>query len=154
MSIRIERLFGRAAAGRTRARRVRHVGSQYHEANQRMNSSGRGGALRGRPEMDDDLWSFWERIIAEQGVIIDRSKGTAHPRFAEMIYPVDYGYLKNTTGGDGNEIDIFVGSTDSGLVGLLATKDSAKEDREIKLLWNLTDDEVEAATAFLNRETM
>ena len=104
--------------------------------------------------MDDDLWISWERIIAEQGVIIDRPKGTAHPRFAEMIYPVDYGYLKNTTGGDGKEIDIFVGSTDSGLVGLLATHDAAKGDREIKLLWNLIDSEVEAVVAFLNRETM
>lgn len=104
--------------------------------------------------MDDDLWSFWERIIAEQGVIIERPKGTAHPHFAEMIYPVDYGYLENTTGGDGKEIDIFVGSTDSGLVGLLATQDAAKGDREIKLLWNLTEDEIEAVAAFLNRETM
>lgn len=104
--------------------------------------------------MDDDLWRSWERIIAEQGVIIDRPMGTTHPRFAEMIYPVDYGYLKNTIGGDGKEIDIFVGSTDLGLVGLLATQDAAKGDREIKLLWNLTNDEIEAVAAFLNRETM
>ena len=67
--------------------------------------------------MEDDLWIEWERIIAENGIVIDRPKGTAHPRFPGMIYPVDYGYLEQTIGGDGEEIDIFVGSADSGLVG-------------------------------------
>ena len=71
-----------------------------------------------------------------------------------MIYPVDYGYLEQTVGGDGAEIDIFVGSEDSGLVGILSTHDTAKEDCETKLLWNLTDEETETVVSFLNRGSM
>lgn len=29
--------------------------------------------------------------------MIDRPKGSAHPRYPEFIYKVDYGYLKNTS---------------------------------------------------------
>lgn len=104
--------------------------------------------------LKDDIWLFWERIVVEQGVVIDRPKGTTHPRFAEMIYPVDYGYLAETAGGDGAEIDVFVGSAESGLVGLLVTHDAAKGDREVKLLWNLTENEIESVAAFLNCGTM
>jgi len=59
------------------------------------------------------LVSFWERLEAlarSSEVVIDRPKGSAHPRFPAIIYPLDYGYLKGTTGGDGNEIDVWRGS--------------------------------------------
>ena len=104
--------------------------------------------------MEDEIWSEWERIIAEHSIVIDRPKGTAHPRFPDMIYPIDYGYLEQTIGGDGAEIDIFVGSVESGLIGLLSTHDTAKEDRETKLLWNLSDEETETVVSFLNRGAM
>ena len=104
--------------------------------------------------MEEDPWIGWEQIIAENKIVIDRPKGTAHPRFPEMIYPVDYGYLEQTIGGDGAEVDIFVGSGDAGLVALLSTYDAVKEDRETKLLWNLTEEEIETVTNFLNRGTM
>jgi len=104
--------------------------------------------------MEDEIWSEWERIIAEHSIVIDRPKGTAHPRFPDMIYPIDYGYLEQTIGGDGVEIDIFVGSVESGLIGLLSTHDTAKEDRETKLLWNLSDEETETVVSFLNRGAM
>ena len=104
--------------------------------------------------MEDDLWSEWDRIIAEHKLVIDRPKGTVHPRFPEMIYPVDYGYLEQTIGGDGAEVDIFVGSGDAGLVGLLSTYDAVKEDRETKLLWNMTEEEIETVVSFLNRGAM
>ena len=104
--------------------------------------------------MEDDLWIEWERIIDENRIVIDRPRDTAHPRFPDMIYPVDYGYLEQTIGGDSAEIDIFIGSAHSGLVGLLSTRDAAKDDRETKLLWNLTDEEIETIVSFLNRGAM
>jgi len=41
---------------------------------------------------------------------IDRPRGTAHPRFPEFIYPLDYGYLEGPQGGDGNAVDVWRGA--------------------------------------------
>ena len=41
-------------------------------------------------------------------VFIDRPKGSHHPEYNDMVYEVNYGYLPGTTGGDGEEIDIYI----------------------------------------------
>lgn len=112
----------------------------------------REGNERGR--LIDALWSICEQLIAAYGIVIDRPKGSAHPRFPETIYPVAYGYLPGTDGGDGGGIDVFVGEGGSGLIGYAMTVDRLKEDREIKLLWNLTPDDVAAVERFLNSGEM
>ena len=99
-------------------------------------------------------WEAWERLLRERGVVIDRPRGRPHPRFPEMIYPLDYGYIPGTVGGDGAEVDVFVGSGDSGLTAALITHDLAKGDHELKLLWNTTEAEIAAVLAFLQRENM
>lgn len=40
-------------------------------------------------------------------VIIDRPLGSKHPEY-DYTYPVNYGYVPNTTSGDGEEIDCYV----------------------------------------------
>lgn len=39
---------------------------------------------------------------------IDRPIGSRHPRFPEMIYPVNYGYVYDVKAGDGEEQDVYV----------------------------------------------
>lgn len=41
-------------------------------------------------------------------IVIDRPLGSAHPRFPDTIYPVNYGYIPETEGGDGEEIDVYL----------------------------------------------
>ncbi len=41
-------------------------------------------------------------------IIIDRPLGSAHPQFPSLIYPVNYGYIPETVGGDGEEIDVYL----------------------------------------------
>ena len=38
---------------------------------------------------------------------IDRQFGTKHPKHG-FIYPVNYGYIPNTTSGDGEELDAYL----------------------------------------------
>ena len=38
---------------------------------------------------------------------IDREFGTKHPKHG-FIYPVNYGYVPNTTSGDGEELDAYL----------------------------------------------
>lgn len=108
-------------------------------------------SLSGATEPEFALWDLCDQLIARSEILIDRPKGSAHPRIPAFIYPVDYGYLVGTTGGDGEGIDIYVGTGADGLRGYFATRDDIKQDREIKLLWNVTDSELEAIRAFLIR---
>ncbi|MDY4140658.1 MAG: inorganic pyrophosphatase [Eubacteriales bacterium] len=80
--------------------------------------------------------------MASSRVVIDRPKGTAHPRYPDMIYPLDYGYLQDTTAMDGGGIDVWVGSDPArGLDAVMVTVDLVKRDSEIKLLIGCTEEE-------------
>jgi inorganic pyrophosphatase len=98
--------------------------------------------------------NFWLRLddlIASNEIIIDRPKGSAHPTYSEIVYPLDYGYLECTSGGDGNEIDVWQGSMkDNLLVAIVCTVDTKKNDAEIKLLIGCTDDEIDLVARFHN----
>ena len=39
---------------------------------------------------------------------VDRPIGSAHPKYPEMIYPVNYGYVDGVFAGDGEEQDVYV----------------------------------------------
>lgn len=68
-----------------------------------------------------------------------------------MIYPLDYGYLENTSAGDGDGIDVWVGSIhNKTLTGILCTFDRLKRDAEIKLLIGCTPEDVQAIRSFHN----
>jgi len=104
-----------------------------------------------RPVVRDHLsWAAWEARLERRGVTIDRPTGTAHPDYPSIRYPLDYGYIPNTTGPDGEPVDVFVGSEAFGLVGTLLTVDYRRGDRELKLLYDCTPAEVYTAHGFLN----
>ena len=67
--------------------------------------------------------------------MIDRPKGSAHPRYPQFTYPLDYGYLRGTTSGDGQGIDVWVGSLEPKRVeGVICAVDLEKRDSETKIL--------------------
>lgn len=101
-------------------------------------------------ENDQFDWAAWEATILANGITIDRPHRTAHPRFPAIIYPINYGYINGTESTDGEEVDVFVGSAQNGLVGLLITTDHRKGDREIKLLYNCTPEEIYLCHGFIN----
>ena len=91
---------------------------------------------------DDAFWAALDRLIATGRLVIDRPRGTAHPRYPEMIYPLDYGYLADTTAMDGGGIDVWAGSDPArGLDAVMVTVDLMKRDSEIKLLIGCTEEE-------------
>ena len=95
---------------------------------------------------------FWEEIIqltTTQQAIIDRPKGQPHPRYPEMIYPLDYGYIENTSTSDGGGIDVWIGSLQTKmLTGILCTFDTLKRDAEIKILLGCSAHDVETIINF------
>jgi len=70
-------------------------------------------------------------------VTIDRPLGSTHPRHRDIVYPINYGFIEHTTGGDGEEIDVYllgvdvpVKSYSAVIVGVVCRED----DDEDKLI--------------------
>ncbi len=40
--------------------------------------------------------------------VVDRPAGSRHPRYADIIYPINYGYVEGIIAGDGAEQDVYV----------------------------------------------
>jgi len=102
-----------------------------------------------------EFWDFLDRLAAEHRVVIDRPAGSAHPRYPTLIYPLDYGYLEDTTTVDGDGLDVWVGSLPERRLDALAlTVDLHKRDAELKLLLGCTQAEKAVILDFLNGNSM
>jgi inorganic pyrophosphatase len=100
---------------------------------------------------DISFWNEMEQLIKANTITIDRPKGNPHPRYPKFIYPLDYGYLENTTTGDGDGIDVWMGSLGTKyLTGILCTFDMMKRDAEIKLLIGCKQEDIEIIRNFNN----
>lgn len=78
--------------------------------------------------VDTAFWYVLDQLIQEHELVIDRPRGTAHPKFHDFIYPVDYGYLHGTSSMDGQGIDVWCGTADTGVDGILVVIDMLKKD--------------------------
>ena len=81
-----------------------------------------------------------DELVRGSEIVIDRPKGTARPRFPELIYQVDYGYRKDTASMDGAGIDV-VGSGEKRIEAIMCILDLMKRDFEIKILIGCTEEE-------------
>ena len=46
---------------------------------------------------------------------IDRPIGSSHPEYPDLVYPINYGYVKGIIAADGEEQDAYVLGTDKAL---------------------------------------
>ena len=68
----------------------------------------------------------------------------SHPRYPDMIYPLDYGYVENTSAADGGGIDVWIGSQGGKtLTGILCTFDTLKRDAEFKRLTGCNEEDIQ-----------
>ncbi len=101
--------------------------------------------------MNEEFWELLDRLVAQSEIVIDRPKGSAHPRYPHLLHEVAYGYLKNTASPDGDGIDVWVGTGSDGVVGIVCTVDAVKRDSEIKILLNCSESERDTILKFHNR---
>lgn len=102
--------------------------------------------------MNNEFWPSLTKLVAENEIVIERPRNTAHPRYSDFIYPIDYGCLKGTSSSDGNEVDIWVGTAECKQInGILCTVDPVKKDVETKIIYACTEDEIAAIYATMNR---
>lgn len=96
-------------------------------------------------QYDEAFWNALDQLVKDSQIIIDRPKGTAHPRYPDLLYQVDYGYLAHTASMDGSGVDVWVGSAEKRVNALICTVDLVKRDSEIKLLIGCTEEEMRIA---------
>lgn len=88
-------------------------------------------------------------------MVIDRPKGAMHPQYGNAIYPLDYGYLKDSVSGDGAGMDVWIGSNpQKGIKGVICTIDLQKNDLEVKVLVGCSETEVQMIVDFQNTGSM
>ena len=106
--------------------------------------------------MKDSLfWTTLDTLVSTCEITVDRPTGSCHPRYPDLVYPLDYGYLRGSQSSDGAEVDCWVGSVDGRAVtGIVVTIDLLKRDTEAKVLLGCTSAEMEKVTAFHNRGPM
>lgn len=90
---------------------------------------------------NNDFWRALDSLVDNSEIVIDRPKGTAHPKYPDFIYKVDYGYLKNTSSMDGAGIDVWIGSGEKKIDAIMCIVDLMKRDSEIKMLIGCTEEE-------------
>lgn len=101
---------------------------------------------------DARFWGLADKLVQEHPIVIDRPRGSRHPRYPAVAYPLDYGYLDGTTAIDGDGVDCWRGSLAKSVVtGAIVTVDVYKADCEIKWLIGCT--EREAALALATHRT-
>jgi inorganic pyrophosphatase len=95
-----------------------------------------------------DFWRALDEVLSAKRIVIDRPRGTTHPRYPSFRYPLDYGYVQGIPAPDGNELDVWKGSAlEAKVTGLLCTADRDKGDVELKLLVSCTPSEMATARA-------
>lgn len=98
------------------------------------------------------FWQKLDTLYLSSQLVIDRPKNTCHYKYSNLVYPVDYGYLSDSTGSDQSPIDVFKGSIKSTKVGaIVVTADILKRDCEAKLLIGCSDEEIQNILVFLNQ---
>lgn len=105
-----------------------------------------------RTQYDFAFWSMLDELVRDSEIVIDRPKGSRHPKYPEMVYEVDYGYLKNTSSMDGGGIDVWRGTAQPQKVdAVICIVDRAKRDSELKILIGCTEAEKDTIYRFHNR---
>ena len=92
--------------------------------------------------VNNEFWNTLDELVHNSEIVIDSPKGTAHPKYPNFIYRVDYGYLKNTASMDGEGIDVWVGTEiNKRIDAIMCIVDVMKKDSEIKILIGCTEEE-------------
>lgn len=93
---------------------------------------------------------FWQKIDSlslSTNLVINQTRGSRHPQYHNMVYPVDYGYLA-----DVDTIKVYKGSDKRLTVdAVMIVADILKRDLEVKLLWGCSAEEELEILRFINQ---
>lgn len=95
---------------------------------------------------------FWQKIdtlFSSSSLEMRKKKGDTHPKYKKMIYPVDYGYLKELN--DEKGVSVYRGTDKPVVNAIIVAADILERDLDVKLLVGCTEEEEENVLRFLNQ---
>ena len=102
----------------------------------------------------NDFWNDLDALVERYRSVVDRPAGSSHPTSPQAIYPLDYGYLDGTRSGDGEGIDVWIGSWgERRVVGVVCAVDGLKDEVEIKLLVGCSPSEIDSIQTFFSQQS-
>jgi inorganic pyrophosphatase len=96
------------------------------------------------------FWPVLDKLVSDSQIIIDRPKGSQHPKNTKLFYAVDYSYLENTSSMDRGGIDVWKGTNGEDIDAIICTVDLMKRDSEIKILIGCSESEKRLVMEFHN----
>jgi len=100
---------------------------------------------------DNAFWQALDKLVSESKIVIDRPRGSRHPKYSDYIYPIDYGYLENTSSMDGGGIDVWKGADGNCIDAIICKVDLLKRDSEMKILVGCNENEKRLVLDFHNK---
>lgn len=98
------------------------------------------------------FWQKLDTIFLSSSFQLKQAAGSAHPMYANLIYPVDYGILKDTLSPDQQGIAMYRGSVSSHQVGtIIVAADILNKDVEVKFLVGCSEEEEDRILRFVNQ---
>lgn len=98
------------------------------------------------------FWQKLDTIFLSSTLTIERPKDSSHPKFKNLIYPVDYGSLGDTIGNDNAPIDVFCGEMKNKIVqAIIVSADILKRDCKVKIVLGCSEEEIRSILLFLNQ---
>lgn len=96
---------------------------------------------------------FWQKIdtlYLSGDLEIHRPKGSTHPVYSNLVYPVDYGYITDVTVDE--RICVYKGTSQTNQIGaMVVCIDILKKDIEVKFLLSCTEEETLEILRFVNQ---
>ena len=98
------------------------------------------------------FWQKLDTLLLSSHFELTQVAGSKHPQYANLIYPVDYGILKDTQTQDHPGISMYKGSITSHKVNaVIIAADILNKDVQIKFLVGCTAEQEENILRFLNQ---
>lgn len=104
-------------------------------------------------EVENNIY-FWQKLdtlILSSQLVIDQPKGSAHPQYPRLVYPVDRGVLKDTYSAQGIPIYVYRGSLPSKKANaIIVQADILHRECVTKPLIGCTEEECAMILKFIN----
>ncbi|MBR3356378.1 MAG: Inorganic pyrophosphatase [Solobacterium sp.] len=98
------------------------------------------------------FWQKLDTLFLSSGVKVTRKKGDIHPVFPNLIYPTDYGQMKDTNASFGHGVSVYCGSQNRNqITGLVVAVDILAKELDVKVLAGCSEEEVDNVLRFLNQ---
>lgn len=98
------------------------------------------------------FWQKVETLLLSSQLTIARKKGEVHPKFKNLIYPVDYAHLEDTESINPGGISVYIGSNGvTQVTALVVAADILEKSIDVKILVGCNDEEEKDVLRFLNQ---